>query len=204
MVMKRIRFVVIIFSAMIFMTACNLKKQNELFTNNTHAENEVSNQQTYSAEEVQVVQKNYDALYLNFTEFNRLTISDEGNWDEEILDENGNIYFQLKEEKYQNTSDVKELLEKTFSIGYTEKHLQWVLNGEYPMFKDIDGYLCIAMLENIVQQLGENVSKIEALNDDKIILITEYKNEDILEKTTYRLSLIFENDKWVIDSLEIL
>ena len=48
--MKRIRFVVIIFSAMIFMTACNLKKQNELFTNNTHAESEVSNQQTYSAD----------------------------------------------------------------------------------------------------------------------------------------------------------
>lgn len=202
--MERIRFIVVIFSAMIFMTACNMKNEQELLNNNALTENEVTNEKTGSAEELHVVKGKYDVLYVNFTEFNRLTISDKGNWDEEILDENGNVYFQLKEENYQRTSDVKELLGKTFSTRYMEKHLQWVLNGEYPMFKDIDGYLCIAMLQNIVQPLGEKVTKIEVLSDDKITFIAEYKNEDLLEEATYRISLISENDKWVIDSLEIL
>ena len=73
--------------------------------------------------------KKYAPLYQNFSEFHRLIITDQGNWDEELSDENGNIYFRLKEENYQNTEDVKELLENTFSAGYIETNLQWVLEG---------------------------------------------------------------------------
>lgn len=202
--MKRIRFTVIVFCVMLLMTACNLKEEQELPKDPVEEETDRVSQQTYSATEVGDVQKKYDLLYQNFSEFHRLIITDQGNWDEELSDENGNVYFRLKEENYQNTEEVKELLENTFSVGYIETRLQWVLDGESPMFREIDGNLCIAMQEYIVQPLGENVDQIEELSEERIIFLTKYKNEELSEEAMYKITLIQENDRWVIDGLEIL
>lgn len=202
--MKRIRFTVIVFCVMLLMTACNLKEEQELSKDPVQEETDRVSQQTYSATEVGDVQKKYDPLYQNFSEFYRLIITDQGNWDEELSDENGNVYFRLKEENYQNAEDVKELLENTFSAGYIETRLQWVLDGEYPMFLEIDGNLCIAMQEYIVQTLGENIDQIEELSEERIVFLTEYKNEELSEEAMYKITLIQENDRWVIDGLEIL
>lgn len=202
--MKRIRFTVIVFCVMLLMTACNLKEEQELPKDPVEEETDRVSQQTYTAKEVDDVQKKYDPLYQNFSEFHRLIITDQGNWDEELSDENGNVYFRLKEENYQNTEDVKKLLENTFSVGYIETRLQWVLDGESPMFREIDGNLCIAMQEYIVQPLGENVDQIEELSEERIIFLTKYKNEELSEEAMYKITLIQENDRWVIDGLEIL
>ena len=184
--------------------SATLKEEQELPQDSMQEETNHVSQQTYSAKEVGDVQKKYDPLYQNFSEFHRLIITDQGNWDEELSDENGNVYFRLKEENYQNTEDVKELLENTFSVGYIETRLQWVLDGEYPMFREIDGNLCIAMQEYIVQPLGENVDQIEELSEERIIFLTKYKNEELSEEAMYKITLIQENDRWVIDGLEIL
>lgn len=154
-------------------------------------------------EEMNYVQKQYADLNANYKEFNRLTISGSDSRGE-ILDENGQIYFPLEKENYKSAADVQELIERTFSSHYTEQYLRWALNGEYPMFKDIDGQLCIALLENICLELGEKIDKIEVMDDHKITFITEYKDESLMEETTHRISLIWENEKWLIDEIEYL
>lgn len=202
--MKLKRFAALLLITMMYMTACGKKSENESLQNSMPVNDTKDEQQTFSTEQMDFVQEIYDTLRVDFTAFNRLTITNKGNWDEEILDENGNIYFQLTEEKYQKIADVRDLLERTFSDQYIEDHLQWVLNGEYPMFKEIDGALCIAMLENIVKPLGEKVSSIDMMEDKEIIFVTEYTDEEIAENITYRMCLTFENEQWVIDDYQIL
>lgn len=155
-------------------------------------------------EEMDYVQEIYVDLKADYTEFDRLTVSGDGDKGE-IPDENGQLYFPLEEENYKSAADVQELIERTFSSQYAEQYLQWALNGEYPMFKDIDGQLCVAaMLQNIPRMLGEKVDKLEAIEDNKITFITEYRDESISEEAIHRISLIWENEKWLIDEIKYL
>lgn len=227
--MMRLKRTVVLIFTVLFITACGKNSENESQQSSVpteeqeydnpalNAEEQEEEQQTfdaevqkeehqaYSTEDIAFVQSIYDELYLKFKEFNRLTVTNNGNWEEEILDENGNIYFRLEEENYQNTDDVRELLQQTFSHQYTKDHLQWVLNEEYPMFKEIEGSLCIAgMLENIVLPMGDKVCSIESMGDREIVFITEYIDEKFQESATHRIVFVIEDGKWVFDDCQEL
>lgn len=119
----------------------------------------------------------------------------------EILDENGSIYFKVTEEGYTCLEDLEDLYKSVYSQAYIEKRLKWVTQGEQPLYKEIDGKLCVAMMDSISLGYPTMVSSVEYIDENKII----FTGENEKTKRSWSVTLVRgTDDNWLIDEMEML
>lgn len=116
---------------------------------------------------------------------------------EELTDENGMIYFRVLEEKYQSIEDIKKLMASVLTEEYIRDHMSWVLDVESPLFKELNGELCIAMKDAIGMGIPTGIQSIY-LFDETHLQLLGYNAED-----SYFVSLVKQDDKWLINELGI-
>ncbi len=116
---------------------------------------------------------------------------------EELLDEKGMIYFRVLEEKYQRIEDIEELMASVLTEEYIRDHMSWVLGRERPLFKELDGKLCIAMKDAIGSGVPTGIQTIY-LFDETHLQFLGY-NED----HSYFVTLLKQGDRWLISELGI-
>lgn len=116
---------------------------------------------------------------------------------EELMDDNGMIYFRVLEEKYQSIEDIEKLMASVLTEEYIRDHMSWVLDVESPLFKELDGELCIAMKDAIGIGIPTGIQTIY-LFDETHMQFLGY-NED----HSYFVSLVKQDDRWLINELGI-
>lgn len=93
-------------------------------------------------------------------------------------------------------AQIQEALRSAFSAAYIETNLPWVLEGDYPLYKEIDGHLCIAEEDAIGEALSETITSVLDRKEDTI------KIEVAGELNPYELTLVQEEGEWVIDQIQ--
>ena len=116
---------------------------------------------------------------------------------EELLDENGMIYFRVLEEEYQGIEDIEELLSSVFTEEYINYHMSWVLDVESPLFKEMDGELCIAMKDAMGIGIPTQIQSFYMFDE------THLQFMGYNEEYSYFVSLVKQGDKWLINELGI-
>ena len=153
---------------------------------------------------VQEVERNraeeiYDQVLKNYKELNRVIYLG-GLETEKIerVDENGMIYFRVLEEEYQSIEDIEVLMKTVLSDKYIQERMSWVLEEEQPLFKEVDGKLCIAMKDGMGIGIATQIESFYKF-DETLLQFLGY-NED----HSYFVSLVKQDDKWLINELGIV
>ncbi len=120
---------------------------------------------------------------------------------EEVTDENGQLYFMVEEPAYQDLESIRKVLKSTFSTAYIETYLSWVLGGKYPLYKEIDGRLCVAEADAIGESPTEEVVSVLHWAEDEIKIKVAAEDEDDFFEF-YEITLVQEGNEWVIDQLQ--
>lgn len=171
--MKRTKIIIICCVFLLLLTGCQSKKQEDAL-------------------------KIYQNICADYDEVMRVIYHGLVEVGEEITDENGFPYFVLQEEKYNEITEIKDLLVSVFSEKYIEEHLTWVYEGESPLYKEIEGNLCIAMKDAAGGALPkEYVSTLEVSDEQMILLMKKTDETD----ETYKIYLTKCADRWVIDNI---
>lgn len=143
------------------------------------------------------VEEIYEKVLENYHEAKTLIYGTSIELGEEITDEKGQIYFVVEEPAYQDLESIQKVLKSTFSTAYIETYLSWVLEGEYPFYKEINGRLCVAMADAVGQAPTKEIVSILDKREDLIkIIAAGYENE------SYEITLIQEENEWVIDQID--
>lgn len=150
--------------------------------------------ETNSIEEAEII---YHEVLSNYREAKRLIYVTTIETGEEIADENGGLYLVVTDPDIKDTESIRKVLDSAFSTAYIESSLNWVLQGEYPLYKEIDGRLCTAaMLDAVGDALMEDILSVTEMTEDKIVL------EVAGDLCPYEVTLIKENESWVIDKVK--
>lgn len=142
------------------------------------------------------IEEIYNKVFEKYQEVKRLIYVVTIEIGEEITDENGQNYLRVEEAEYQDMESIQEALKSAFSAAYIETNLSWVLEGDYPLYKEIDGHLCIAEADAIGEALSEIITSILDRKEDTI------KIEVAGERNPYELTLVQEEGEWVIDQIQ--
>lgn len=120
---------------------------------------------------------------------------------EEVTDENGQAYFVVEEPAYRDLESIRKVLKSTFSAAYIETHLSWVLEGNYPLYKEINDHLCVAEADAVGESLTDEIVSVLNWEEDEIkIKVTIEDEDDFFE--FYEITLVQEGNEWVIDQLQ--
>lgn len=119
---------------------------------------------------------------------------------EEVTDEKDQVYFVVEEPTYQDLESIRKVLKSTFSDAYIETHLSWVLEGKRPLYKEIDGRLCVAEMDAVGETpTDEIVLVLNRMENEIIIKVAAEEENDACE--FYEITLVQEGNEWVIDQL---
>lgn len=159
--------------------------------------NSVSFGQENSQEEIQKI---YSDVFKNYQKAKPLIYGALIETGEEVSDENGQPYLLVMDFAYRNAASIQEVLDSTFSSAYIKTYLSWVLQGEYPLYKEIDGRLCVALADAVGEGLTEDV--IEVLEQTgNTIKVKIAGDPDDAVIGDYEVTLVKENSRWVIDQM---
>lgn len=143
------------------------------------------------------VEEIYIKVFENYQEAKTLIYGTSIELGEEITDEKGQIYLVVEEPAYQDLESIQNVLKSTFSTAYMETYLSWVLEGEYPFYKEINGCLCVAMADAIGEAPTKEVVSILDRGEDIIRMVVAGS-----ENESYEMTLIYEENEWVIDQID--
>lgn len=144
------------------------------------------------------IQAMYDNVFENYQKAKPLIYGALIEIGAEIADEKGQPYLLVTDSAYQSTANIQEAMDSAFSSSYIETYLSWVLKGDYPLYKEIDGHLCVALADAV----GENLTKeiISILEQEENSIKIQVKGDDS-ECYAYELTLVREKGRWVIDQI---
>lgn len=143
-------------------------------------------------------EKIYDNVLSGYLEVKRLIYDGTVETGDELTDTSGSTYFTVEEEDYNDVSDINVLLKQVFTDGYIENELAWVTGGMAPLYKDIDGKLCIAMQDATWGSIANEIKEVIRMNENILEFIGQ--NEDV----QFKISLHNDGGKWLIDSIEMI
>lgn len=151
-------------------------------------------------EELKEAQKIIDDLMPLYREMNRLIYGGLDTYSEEIIEEeSGHIYFAVNDDKYTSLDDIRTAMEAVLTKDFINKsYYNWVLEGDYPYFKEIDGKLCVAMLDAVPTPLLSEVKGVEQMSDSEMVLMMQEDTDDGIKDVKVTLKNIDGN--WRIDS----
>ena len=142
----------------------------------------------------------YKTVYEHYQEAKQLIYGALIETGEEVTDEKGQNYFTVEESSYQNLENVRKVLQSAFSAAYIESNLSWVLEGDYPLYREIDGRLCVAEMDAVGEFLADEIVSVENFEEDKIKI--KAASEDAVDPLTlYEVTLVREGSGWVIDEM---
>ncbi len=154
---------------------------------------------TVQDEERNKAEKIYAQVLEDYKELNRVIyLGGLKTEKEELLDEDGMIYFRVLDEEYQRKEDIEELLSSVFTEEYIHYYMSWVLGGEQPLFKEADGELCIAMKDAIGIGIPTQIQSFYMF-DETYLQFMGYNEED-----SYFVSLVKQGDKWLFNELGLM
>ncbi|MCM1027496.1 MAG: hypothetical protein NC432_13770 [Roseburia sp.] len=143
----------------------------------------------------------YGTVYENWQEAKQLIYGALIETGEEVTDESGQAYLMVEELSYQNLEDVRKVLQSAFSTAYIETNLSWVLEGSYPLYREIDGRLCVAEMDAVGEFLADEIVSVGNFEKDKIQI--KVASEDAVDPLTlYEITLVKEGSGWVIDEMQ--
>lgn len=153
--------------------------------------------QENSQEEIQEI---YSNVFKNYQKAKPLIYGALVKTGEEVSDENGQPYLLVTDSAYQSTASIQKALDSAFSTSYIETYLSWVLKGNYPLYKEIDGRLCVALADAVGEGLTENIIAVLEQNGNAI-RIKIAGDPDDAEPHDYEVALVKENGRWAIDRI---
>ncbi|MBE5893274.1 MAG: hypothetical protein E7286_07810 [Lachnospiraceae bacterium] len=140
----------------------------------------------------------FDDVYMNYLEIAQLLIGSVTTTRDEVKDEKGFTYLYVKEEAYDDVADIEALMKSVFTTSYIEQNLDWVLQGDGPLYKEINGKLCIRMADAPEPGTPREISEILVFEENDITFIVED------EYNKKKISLVKKADSWLIDMMEYL
>ena len=147
---------------------------------------------------METVQEIFDDIWINYSEMARVLSGSVTTTRDEVKDEKGSTYLYVKEVVYDDVDDIEALMESFFTTSYIEQKLHWVLQGERPFYKEINGKLCILMAYSPGWDLPREISEILVFEENDITFIVED------EYNKKKLSLVKKDGSWLIDMIEYL
>ena len=89
-------------------------------------------------------------------------------------------------------------MKSVLSEKYIREYMQWVLEEEKPLFKELDGELCIAMKDGMGIGIATHIDSFYKF-DDTLLQFLGHN-----EEKSYFVSLVKQGDKWFINELSIM
>lgn len=151
-------------------------------------------------QELTAAQKIIDGLMPSYNEMYKLLYSgiETGN-EESITDNNGNEYLVLQNDLYTSVEDIRVAMEAVLTKEFIkDDYYNWVLDNDYPKYKEINGKLCSAMIDGMGFKLQSKVLEIEQKSDSEIILLMQWETNEGPENVLVTLKNIDGN--WRIDN----
>lgn len=146
---------------------------------------------------METAQAIFDDIYPNYIEIRRLCYAGSVNVGDEVKDEKGFTYLYVEEDSYQDIDDIKSLMESVFSSNYIEQNLlHGVLQGESPLYKEINGKLCQLEADGPGIGASREIREILSFEENEITFTVE--NEEII----FKISLVKKDGSWRIDKIE--
>lgn len=151
-------------------------------------------------EEIKKAQKIIDDLMPLYREMNRLIYGGLDTYSEEIIEEeSGHIYFVVKDNKYSSIDDIRSVMENVLTKDFiSHSYYNWVLGGDYPYFKEVDGKLCVAMLDAVSTPLLSEVKGVNQMSESEMVLLMQEDTDDGIKDVLVTLKNVDGN--WRIDS----
>lgn len=146
------------------------------------------------------VEEIYKNVYENWQEAKKLIYGALIETGGEVTDETGQAYFLVEDPAYPDLESIRKVLESAFSAAYLETSLSWVLEGERPYYKEIDGRLCVAEADAVGESPTEEILSVLDSGKDKIKIKVAADEDDFYE--FYEITLVYQGNKWVIDQLQ--
>lgn len=147
--------------------------------------------------ELDEVEKIYQNIVPHLLEVNRAIYGSLLEFDQETIDENGSPYLILNDPNYKELIDIELLLKSAFSERYISEEIAWVLNGDVPLYKEINGKLCTAMTDAVGGSIPREVTAVIKKENDIIIF------EGVNEEERFEVTLVKSEERWVIDQMNI-
>lgn len=120
-----------------------------------------------------------------------------------IMDENGNAYMEVTDEKYKSIDDIKNLLSSVFTTEYIDERYSKNLESEYPIFKEIEDKLHAAVVSGVIKPpFDDPIEKINLLENNSFSAVIKFGEESPsgISKPTFYFKKV--NDTWLIDEIE--
>jgi len=121
-----------------------------------------------------------------------------------IMDENGNAYMEVTDEKYKSIDDIKNLLSSVFTTEYIDERYSKTLESENPIFKEMEDRLYVAAVGGVIKPPSDNpIEKIDLLENNSFlaVLIFGENSPSGISKPTFYFKNV--NGNWLIDNIEI-
>lgn len=163
----------------------------------------INDQPEAMQEELMRAQKIIDNIMPLYKEMNRLIYAGLDIYSDEIIDEKGQIYFLVKDDKYDSVEDIKAAIEAVLTENLiNHNYYSWVLGGDYPYYKNIEGKLCQAMIDAVCTPLLPEVKGIKQISENEMILNMQEDTDDGLKEVLVTLKNIDGN--WKFDDFTYL
>ena len=181
-----------------------LQEKEDPNTDDISAEGEVVSQAKNSdivSEEMEAAQAIFDDMYPNYCELRRMINAGSVLLGDEVKDENGFLYSYVEEDSYQDIDDIEALMESVCTTNYIEQNLlHWVLQGDSPLYKEINGKLCQLHADAPGPGVPREIGEILVFEENDITFATEYKDLGFI----FKVSLVKKDGSWLIDMIEYL
>ena len=153
-------------------------------------------------QELAEVQKIIDELMPAFREMKKLISGGLDTRGAEVIeDENGDIYFVLQDDVYKSVEDIRTAMESVLTERFIMDNRYYrIIHGNYPLYKDIDGKLCTAMMDYPVSHWYSEVLGIEQRSDTEMILRMQCEDGEGLKDVLVTIKNIDGN--WRIDDFK--
>lgn len=138
----------------------------------------------------------FDDIHVNYSEMSRV-LGGLVNFGDEVKDEKGSTYLYVEEEAYDDVDDIEALMERFFTASYIEQNLlHWVLRGESPFYKEINGKLCILEAYSPSRVMPREIREVLVFEENDITFIVEN------EENKLKISLVKKDGSWLINKME--
>ena len=123
--------------------------------------------------------------------------------DKVIKDENDKAYMQVISEKYESVDDIKKLLQSIFTSEYIGVEYNRHFESDYPLFKEIEGKLYIAVASGMIKSLSDSpIEEIYDLKNDSFTAAIKFGGEESGPELKYAFYFKKVNENWLINNIE--
>ena len=120
-----------------------------------------------------------------------------------IKDENDKAYMQVISDHYETVDDIKKLLQSIFTSEYIVVEYNRYFESDYPLFKEIEGNLHIAVASGMVKSPSDSpIEEIYDIENDSFTAAIKYGGGESGPESKNTFYFRKVNESWLIDNIE--